>query len=102
MEERTVPRTAPRHWLESLETRQMLSAASPTTIEQYIIELINRARANPAAEAARYGIDLNEGLAAGTISNDARQPLAVNPYLVDSARKHSKWMIDTDTFSHIG
>jgi uncharacterized protein YkwD len=80
----------------------MLSAAYPTAIEQYLIELINRARANPAGEAARYGIDLNEGLAAGTISTDASQPLAVNPYLVESARKHSKWMIDTDTFSHTG
>ena len=30
--------------------------------EQYLLELINRARLNPAAEAARYGIDLNAGL----------------------------------------
>src|SRR5438874_9514928 len=102
MEERTVPRSIPPHWLESLESRQMLSAAYPTAIEQYVIELINRARANPAGEAARYGIDLNEGLSAGTISGDASQPLAVTPYLVDSARRHSKWMIDTDTFSHTG
>ena len=93
---------APRHWLELLESRQMLSAAYPTAIEQYVIELINRARANPSAEAARYGIDLNEGLGAGTISTSSVQPLAVNPYLVDSARKHSKWMIDTDTFNHTG
>ena len=89
-------------WLESLETRQLLSAAYPTDLEQYAIELINRARANPAAEAKRDGIDLNEGLAAGTISTAAKQPVAVNPYLVDSARKQSQWMIDNTAFSHTG
>lgn len=88
--------------LESLETRQLLSAAYPTAMEQYVVELINRARANPGAEAARYGIDLNEGLRTGTISDTARQPVAVNPNLTDSARKHSQWMIDHDTFSHTG
>lgn len=91
-----------QNWLESLETRRMLSAVYPTDLEQYVIELINRARANPAAEAARDGIDLNEGLAAGTISSAAKQPLAVNPYLVDSARKQSQWMIDNTAFSHAG
>jgi uncharacterized protein YkwD len=89
-------------WLESLESRQMLSVGSPTDLEQYAIELINRARANPSAQAARYGITLNEGLPSGTISNAPAQPLAVNLPLVDSARKQSQWMIDTDTFSHTG
>src|SRR5207248_7857440 len=96
------PRAANRLSAEPLEDRTAPTAADLTAGEQYLLELINRARANPAAEAARYGIDLNEGLAAGAISNDAKQPLAINPYLVDSARKHSKWMIDTDTFSHTG
>src|SRR3954468_6942987 len=90
------------HRLESLETRQLLSAAYPTALEQYVVELINRARANPAGEAAKYGIDLNEGLKAGTIPTAAKQPLALNPYLTDAARLHSQWMIDTDTFSHTG
>jgi uncharacterized protein YkwD/uncharacterized membrane protein len=88
--------------LESLETRNLMSASYPSALEQYVVELINRARANPAAEAARYGIDLNEGLKAGTISAAAKQPLALNPYLTDAARLHSQWMIDTDTFSHTG
>jgi uncharacterized protein YkwD len=92
----------PANWFESLETRRMLSAVYPTDLEQYVIELINRARANPAAEAARDGIDLNEGLAAGTISSAAKQPLAVNPYLVDSSRKQSQWMINNTAFSHTG
>jgi hypothetical protein len=78
------------------------SAAGPNNYEQYLLELINRARANPAAEAARYGIDLNEGLTPRTISSDPKQPLALNPDLVDGARAHSQWMIDNDVFSHTG
>lgn len=35
--------------------------------EQYLLELINRARADPGAEAARLGISLNQGLSPGTI-----------------------------------
>ena len=70
--------------------------------EQYLLELVNRARADPAGEAARYGIDLNEGLAPGTISSDPKQPLALNPSLIDGARGHSQWMIDNDVFSHTG
>jgi uncharacterized protein YkwD len=93
-----------------LEDRQLLSVAAvaaatpsvPTAYEQYMLELINRARANPAAEAARYGIDLNEGLSAGTISTAAKQPLAFNPYLITSAQLHSQWMLNTDTFAHSG
>lgn len=80
----------------------MLSAAYPTDLEQYVIELINRARANPAAEAKLDGIDLNEGLPANTISSAAKQPLAVNPYLVDSARSQSQWMLANTAFSHTG
>jgi hypothetical protein len=31
----------------------------PTVYEQYLLELINWARANPAAQAAKLGITLN-------------------------------------------
>ena len=68
--------------------------------EQYMLELINRARANPAAEAARLGIDLNEGLSPGTITADAKQPLAFNPQLIAAARAHSSWMMQNNTFAH--
>lgn len=78
-----------------------------------MVELLNRARSDPTTEAARYNGftdsqsnrfngQLNEGLAAGTISSTAKQPLAINPYLTDAARTHSQWMIDVDTFSHTG
>ena len=78
------------------------SQSYPTAYDQLLVELTNRARANPAAEAARYAIDLNEGLAPGTITTTPKQPLAVNLSLVYSAQQHSQWMIDTDTFSHTG
>lgn len=88
--------------LEVLEPRRLLSAVYPTANEQLMVELVNRARANPTAEAARYGISLNEGLSAGTISTAAKQPLAINPYITDAARKHSQHQIDTDQFAHDG
>ena len=55
--------------------------AEMTAQEQLILELINRARMNPLGEAQRFGIDLNAGLAAGTISAAAKQVLAANPLL---------------------
>jgi serralysin len=86
-----------------LEQRRLLAAVFPSANEQYLVELINRARANPAAEASRYGIALNEGVPSDeTISTSAKQPLAINPYITDAARQHSQWMIDADIFSHTG
>jgi uncharacterized protein YkwD len=75
---------------------------TPTDVEQYMLELINRARANPSAEAARFNLNLNEGLEPATISPYPKQPLAFNFYLNDSARTHAQWMLDTDLFQHQG
>lgn len=74
----------------------------PNAQEQYMLELINRARQNPLAEASLYGIDLNQGLSSGRISSNSKQPLAFNLKLIDSSRDHSQWMLDTDNFSHTG
>ena len=74
----------------------------PDSYEQFLAELINRARAFPLGEVVRYGAALNEGLAPYTISCRPKQPLAVNPYLVDAARGHSVWMIANRIFSHSG
>ena len=84
--------------------------AQPTAQDQLMLELINRARLDPDAEANRYAAnrydnnvaDLNEGLSAGTISSTPKQPLAFNLNLNDAAKDHSQWMLDTDTFSHTG
>ncbi len=64
--------------------------------EQYMLELVNRARLDPAAEAALYGVNL------GTITATSKQPLAANDLLLAAAENHSQWMLDTDTFSHTG
>ena len=74
--------------------------AANTAQEQLMLELINRARMDPAAEAARQGISLNQGLAAGTISTAPKQVLAMNDQLVVAADNHSKWMLQYDIFSH--
>jgi serralysin len=75
---------------------------SLSAAEQYLLELINRARLDPASEAARLGIGLNDSLSAGQISTAAKQVLAPNALLELAATKHSTWMIATDTFSHTG
>jgi hypothetical protein len=51
-------------------------------------QLINQARANPSATAAGFGIDLNEGLPAGTISPDPKVPLNPNSALLNSIDGH--------------
>jgi len=76
--------------------------AELTAHEQLLLELVNRARLDPAGEAARYGIDLNKDLPAGTITATPKQPLASNPNLATAAQNHSQWQLDTDTFSHTG
>jgi uncharacterized protein YkwD len=66
-----------------------------------MLELVNRSRANPSAEAARFGIDLNEGITTELISADPKQPLTFNPKLLQAARGHSQWMLDNDVFEHV-
>lgn len=74
----------------------------PTAQEVLVIELINRARVDPAAEATRYGIGLNDGITGTQITADRKSPLALNILLTASARTHSQWMLDSDIFSHTG
>jgi|CXWK01.1.fsa_nt_gi serralysin len=76
--------------------------AAFTVYEQLLLELMNRARLDPAGEAARLGIGLNDGLAAGTLTATPKQPLAGNSPLVTAARNHSQFMINTDKFNHQG
>lgn len=73
--------------------------------EQYALELINRARLDPAGEAARMGIPLNQGLPSGSfgpISTTPKQVLAFNTALDTSATRHTNWMVDSGNFSHYG
>lgn len=71
-----------------------------TNQEQLLVELVNRARGNPVAEAARFGIDLNADIAPGTISPTPKQPLAPHQLLINSAGLHSQDMLDRDYFDH--
>lgn len=73
-----------------------------TAAEQYAIELINRARLDPAAEAARYDLGLNAGLTSGTITGAPVQVLAPNTELELAAFNHSTWMLANNTFNHTG
>lgn len=89
---------------QSLEVSAKPQAISlshqPSAQEVLLLELINRARFDPEAEAARYGIGLNDG---GTNISPARKaPLAHNNLLIKAARAHSQWMLDADVFSHTG
>jgi uncharacterized protein YkwD len=101
-------RNGRRLGVELLEDRRLLSVAplsattQPTKFDQYLLELVNRGRADPTDEASRYKIDLNKDLAAGTISTTPKQPLAFSPALIAAAVGHSQWMIQTNTFSHPG
>lgn len=89
--------------LEGLEPRLLLSGIDPTPHEQLMLERINRARSDPAAEADRYGIDLNEGVPAeNVLSADPRPPLVFSEPLIQAARSHSRWMLETDQFGHQG
>lgn len=84
----------------------------PTALEQYYLELVNRARANPVAEVTRLSgkvwgdkgnpvpADLNEGIAPGTISAAAKQPLAFDTRLIDAASDYSDFLLATEQFSH--
>ncbi|MEL6494791.1 MAG: CAP domain-containing protein [Cyanobacteria bacterium J06623_7] len=76
--------------------------AQPTALEQFLLELINRARLNPLGEANRFNIGLNDGLDPGTISTDPQQALAYNFLLDDAANFHSQWMFDNQKFQHGG
>ena len=87
------------------------SAREPTEFEQYMLERMNFARANPLLEIERlsnlpWGDDgnatanLNEGLPAGTISSDAKQPLAFNLNLIDAASDYSDTLLANGAFGH--
>lgn len=104
--------------VEPLEMRQLFSGAFPTAYEQYVLELINRARANPGAEVTRlsgstWGDDpslvpgtsypqpqtpsLNEGLPAGTIADKPEPPLAFNTDLTATAQQYSNTLLTNNS-----
>jgi hypothetical protein len=82
------------------------SGREPTEYEQYMVELINRARLDPEGEVIRLGTgDLNEGppTLGGhvyTIPAGPKQPLAVSVFIVEAAAEYADLMNDSDTLCH--
>ena len=85
---------------ELLEQRQLLSFTWSSE-EVYLVELVNRARADPEAEAARTGVDLTADLTADELFNlKPSEPLALQEALTLASRQHSQDMSDRDFFDH--
>jgi uncharacterized protein YkwD len=83
---------------EALEPRTLL-AYSGAEVE--LAELINRARANPGAEAARLSLDLTVGLTTAEQALLApHEPLALSDALAQSARAHALDMATRNFFDH--
>lgn len=95
---------------------QLYSIGSPTNEEQYYLELMNRARANPVAEAARlatttdsavrqsytyFGVDLAL-MQTQFAAFSPLPPLSMNSALLDAARGHSQNMLQNNYQGHSG
>lgn len=103
--------------LPKLEVQGLYSHGDPTANEQEILELINRARANPTAEGVRLSTTND-----ADITNEYTQwmtptraqvksdfatypvmpPLAFNAKLIAAARSHTQDMIANDYQGHTG
>jgi hypothetical protein len=99
--------SAPSLAWSQAEWTEHKSPYEPTGAEQLVLEIINRARANPFVEGTRLasfsiplpGGDITEGLPTpGNVG--ARPPLAMNGMLLKSARDHSDDMYTRDYFTH--
>lgn len=85
--------------LESLEPRALLYAW--TAEEVYFSELVNRARANPTAEAARLGLNFSANLSSAEQALLVpHEPLALSAALTQAARLHGADMAARSFFDH--
>ncbi len=73
---------------------------NPTPLEQYMLELVNRARVDPGAEADRHDVGLNDGISGTPISPASKPPLAFTPSLFQAADGYAERMIAEDFFAH--
>src|SRR3954447_23687616 len=95
-------------------TAQLYSIGEPTNDEQYYLELINRARANPAAEGVRlatttdpnvvsaynaFGVNLLLMQTQFTLILP-QPPLSMNATLLTAARAHSQNMLQNNYQGH--
>lgn len=78
--------------IETLEDRMLLTFTLSAQ-EQLLVELVNRARQDPQAEAARQGVSVEQ--------TGFRAPLAPHQLLINAAGAHSQNMLDLDFFDHV-
>jgi hypothetical protein len=95
---------------------QLYSIGDPTNDEQYFLELINRARANPTAESVRFATttdpDVRSSYSYFGVNLVLMQsqfvlippapPLSINATLTTAARAHSQSMLQNNYQSHSG
>ncbi|HEV2806652.1 MAG TPA: CAP domain-containing protein [Chthoniobacterales bacterium] len=100
----------------SAPAAQLYSIGDPTSEEQYYLELINRARANPVAESVRLATttDANVTSAYNAFGVNLvlmqtqfatilpQPPLSMNATLVTAARAHSQNMLQNNYQGHAG
>ncbi|SRR5579859_542243 len=93
----------PFFFLPAVAWGQQYVHGDPTDDEQLVLEMVNRARANPFAEGTRLGIDIREGFSTVTEQNFVQimPPLAFNSILIGTARAHSQDMWTRNFFSHV-
>jgi uncharacterized protein YkwD len=102
--------------MEHLEKREVLTAGGPTAEAQYMLEVLNLVRTNPAAGAewvqskadadtqanlSYYNVDLN-AVKATIAASPRRQPLAWDERLAAAAQGHSDDMATNRFQSHDG
>jgi len=94
----------------------LYSIGSPTDEEQYYLELINRARADPEAEGLRLAATTDPNILAAITqfsvdmdmmktefaALDVRPPLAMNAKLTQAARDHTQFQFDNALQTHTG
>jgi len=97
-------------------TTQLYSIGDPTNEEQYYLELINRARANPPAEGARLALVTDPNILSAYTAFDVNlvlmqsqfalilpsPPLSMNATLLTAARAHSQNMLQNNYQGHSG
>lgn len=102
--------------IDQLERREVMASGGPSAQAQYMLELVNEARTNPAAAAQRVvnldSADLNmtmdyygESISAATdaiTQAPTKQPLAWNDNLAAAATMQSQFQADSGQQTHSG
>jgi len=78
------------------------SYGDPSAAEQAHLEYINRARADPVAEAQRLGLsDVLEGVTDTSTTSNKVPPLTLNENLSLAAKNHTQFMVQIECFAHV-